>query len=153
LKTKLLVVSLVAVGMLGLSADASAQLKYGKDYTTTDSFSSVTTVKVDANMIEHYLEGLKQTWVTGNEVAKELGQIESWDIYVSQLPLSGEFNVVLIVRFTDMAQYEKGRNDYAAFEEAWLKKISEEKRDKIVKSYPGIRNIVGEYLLRKVELK
>jgi hypothetical protein len=153
MKSKLLVVCLAASGIIGLSGEASAQLKYGKDYTTSDGVSSVTTVKVDANMIGHYLEGIKQTWVTGNQVAKDLGQIDSWDIYLSELPDSGDFNVALIVRFKDMAQYEKGRTEYAAFEEAWLKKISEEKREGIVKTYPGIRKIAGEYLLRKVELK
>jgi hypothetical protein len=150
---KLLVVSLAVVGIVGLSADATAQLKYGTDFTTSDTISSVTLVKVDANMIGYYLEGLKQTWVTANEVALELGQIDSFDIYVSELPESGHFNVSLVIRFKDMAQYEKGRKNYAAFEEAWLKKISEEKREEIVKSYPNIRKIVGEHLMRKVELK
>jgi hypothetical protein len=146
-------VCLAVLGVFGLSADATAQLKYGTDYTTSDSISSVTLVKVDANMIDYYLEGLKQTWVTGNEVAMELGIIEGWDIYVSELPQSGHFNISLIIRFKDMAQYEKGRKEFAAFEEAWLKKISEEKRQEIVKSYPNIRKIVGEHLMRRVELK
>lgn len=153
MKKTLAFVSLVAFGMLGIAADASAQLKYGRDYTTADALSSVTTVKVDANMIEQYLEGLKQTWVTGNQVAMELGQIDSWDIYVSELPESGAFNVMLVVRFKDLAQYEKGRKEFAAFDEALTKKISEEKREGITKTYPGMRTIVGEYLLRKVELK
>jgi hypothetical protein len=153
MKAKLLVACLAVVGILGLSADASAQLKYGTDYTTTDSISSVTLVKVDPNMIEYYLEGLKQTWVTANEVAKELGIIDSWDIWVSELPQGGDFNVSLVIRFKDMTQYEKGRKEYAAFEEAWLKKISEEKREEVIKGYPKIRKIVGEHLMRRVELK
>ena len=152
MKMKLVVVCAV-VGILGLTGTASAQLKYGTDFTTSDSLFSVTQVKVDSNMINHYLEGLKQTWVTGNEVSMELGQIESWDIYVSELPESGHFNVSLVVRFKDMAQYEKGRHNFAEFEKAWLKKISEEKREEIVQSYPNIREIVGEYLMRRVELK
>ena len=42
-------------------------------------------------MIDKYLEGLSKTWVTGNKVAMELGQIEGYSIYVSELPDSGEY--------------------------------------------------------------
>jgi hypothetical protein len=37
------------------------------------------------------------------------------------------------VEFKDLAQYDKGRTEFKAFEELWLKKISEEKREGIVK--------------------
>ena len=102
-------------------------------------------------MIPYYLEGLKQTWVTGNEVSKELGQIEDWAVYSSLLGDSGEYNLTLVVEFKDLAQYDKGRTEFKAFEELWLKKISEEKREGIVKTYPEMREIVGEYLVRKLD--
>jgi len=110
----------------------------------------VTHVKVKSNMIPDY-QGIKQTWTASNDVAKEMGQIEDYSIYVSELPNSGDYNLLLTVKFANMAQYEKGRKEFKEFEEAWRKKLSEEKQRTIVKTYPEMRTIVGEYLLRKVE--
>ena len=139
--------------LVGVSGTGVAQLKFGTDFTTSDAVWSVTHVKVKSNMIPYYLEGIKQTWVTGNEVAKELGQIEGYAVYGNELPDSGDYNLTLVVEFKDLAQYDKGRTEYKAFEEAWLKKISEEKREEIVTGYPEMRTIVGEYLIRKIDFK
>jgi hypothetical protein len=69
---------------------AVADLEPWTDYELSEGVTNVTTVKVDSNMIDKYLEGLSQTWAPGNEVAKELGQIEGYWIHVSQLPNGGD---------------------------------------------------------------
>ena len=79
-----------AVSLL-LSGAAFADLEIYKDYEVSDAVWSVTTVKVDANMGDAYLEGIEKTWAAGNKVAQELGQIESWSIFRSILPQSGDF--------------------------------------------------------------
>ena len=56
---------------------ALADLEAWTDYDIGESISNVTTVKVDSNMIDKYLEGLSKTWAPANEVAIRLGQIES----------------------------------------------------------------------------
>jgi hypothetical protein len=150
-KKNLLVLCLVT--LIGLSGTALGQLKYGTDFTTSDSVALVTHVKVASNMIPYYLEGIRQTWVTGNEVSKELGHIQDYAIYANELADSGHYNLTLVVMFEDMAQYEKGRKEFKEFEAAWLEKISESKREEIVKTYPEMRKIVGEYLSRKLEFK
>ena len=144
---------LLVFAFTSLGGTAVAQLKYGTDFTTSDAVWSVTHIKVKSNMIPYYLEGIKQTWVTGNEVAKELGHLEDWAIYSSILGDSGEYNLTLVVEFKDLAQYDKGRKEFQEFEELWLKKISEEKREGIVKTYPEMREIVGEYLVRKLDFE
>ena len=103
---------LFVFALAGLTGTAIAQLKYGTDFTTSDAVWSVTHIKVKSNMIPYYLEGIKQTWVTGNEVAKELGQLEDWAIYSSLLGDSGEYNLTLVVEFKDLAQYDKGRKEF-----------------------------------------
>lgn len=131
---------------------ASADLTPWTDYDIGTEVMSVTTVKVDSNMIDKYLEGLSQTWVTGNDIAVELGEMESYAIYVSQLPASGEFNVVLVVRFEDLSSFEPSQKRFDTF----MKKWSDENKaasDVIVQTYPGIREITGEYLLREIKLK
>jgi hypothetical protein len=68
---------LLAFGLaVALSAPASAQLKPYTDYTVSDSVSNVSTIKVKENMVEDYLQGIRNTWVASNAVAKQLGQDE-----------------------------------------------------------------------------
>ena len=71
-----LLIALILAGILdGGIQGASAQLEPFQDYDISDAIWIVTTVKVEPNMGDDYLEGIRETWVAGNEVAKELGQI------------------------------------------------------------------------------
>ena len=131
---------------------ASADLEPWTDYEVSEGVSNVTTIKVDSNMIDKYLEGLRDTWVPANEVAMELGQIKDYGIYVSQLPNGGDFNVLLVVRFESSADMQPDKAEYDAFMKAWGKE-NQDKSDKIVVTYPDIRTITGEYLFREVTMK
>ncbi len=138
--------------LAGSASIAVADLDPWSDYDISETVSNVTTVKVDSNMIDKYLEGLSKTWVTGNKVAMELGQIEGYSIYVSELPDSGSFNVVLITDFKDASSLQPSKDNYDAF----MKKWSDENQaitDEIVPTYPDIRTITGEYLMREITLK
>jgi hypothetical protein len=131
---------------------ASADLEPWTDYELSEGVSNVTTIKVDSNMIDKYLEGLRDSWVPGNEVAKELGQIKDYGIYVSQLPNGGDFNVILVVEFESSADMQPDKEQYEAFMKAWGEE-NQKKSDKIVLTYPDIRTITGEYLVREVTMK
>ena len=131
---------------------AVADLEPWVDYELSEGVSNVTTGKVDSNMIDKYLEGLKQTWAPANEVAKELGQIEGYWIHVSQLPNGGDFNVVLGVDFKDSAALQPDKAKYDAFMKKWGEE-NQAKSDEIVVTYPDIREIVGEYNMRSVTFK
>jgi len=139
--------------LLCFTGIASADLEPWKDYDIGKGVTSVTTVKVDSNMIDKYLEGLSKTWAPANDVAKELGQIEDYWIHVSQLPNSGEFNVVLGVEFKDGASaLASDQGQYEAFMKKWGE-ANQKKSDEIVLTYPEIREIVGTYLMRSVTFK
>jgi hypothetical protein len=144
--------SLTLLIAIGLAQPAFAQLKPFVDYDVSTSISSVSTVRVHANMIDYYLEGIRGTWVASNEAAKKLGQIESYAVYVSELPLSGDFNVVLVTRVKSAADLEPNRERYDLFMKAWGE-ANEKKTQETVKSYPDIREITGEYRLREVTFK
>ena len=144
--------ALAGLALTGFASIASADLEPWTDYEIGSVLSNVTTVKVDSNMIDKYLEGLKATWAPANDVAVELGQIESYGIYVSQLANSGDFNVILVVRMKDAADMQPDQSEYEAF----MKKWGEENKnlsDKIVLTYPDIRTITGEYLMREITFK
>ncbi|MCH7830987.1 MAG: hypothetical protein IIB75_10585 [Proteobacteria bacterium] len=143
---------LVGFVLTGLTSNASADLDAWTDYDISEGLSNVTTVKVDSNMIDKYLEGLRDTWAPANDVAVKLDQIESYSIFVSDLPNGGDFNVILVVRFKDAGALQPKKEDYEAFMKEWGE-ANRERSDKIVLTYPDIREIVGEYNMREITFK
>jgi len=143
---------LVGFILASVASVALADLEPWTDYDISEGVTNVTTVKVDSNMIDKYLEGLSETWAPANEVAKELGQIEGYWIHVSQLPNSGDFNVVLGVDFKDSASLQPDKAQYDAFMKKWGE-ANQARSDELVLTYPDIREIVGEYNMRSVTFK
>ncbi len=149
MRFKLLITALLLVFV---SQSALAQLEPFTDYDISDALWNITLVKVDPNLGDDYLEGLKETWVASNIVAKELGQIEDFAIYRSQLPQSGDVNLFLVVKFANSAQLEPNQEEYDKFMKAWGK-ANEDRTREITKNYPAMREITGEYLVREITLK
>jgi hypothetical protein len=141
------------VGVLFIAALALADLTPWKDYEVSDSVWSVTTVKVDSNMGDAYLEGIKATWAASNDVAKELGQIEDYKILRSDLPESGDFNLLLMVKFKDTDALAPSQERYDAFVEKWGQAQLDETTEYAQKNYPAMRELTGQYLLREITLK
>lgn len=147
LKLRLLVMLLA----LAFTSSALAQLKPYEDYDISDNVWNITTVKVNANMVDHYLEGLQKGWVASQEVAKKLEHIEDYFVYVSELPLSGDFNVLLVTRFKSGADLGPSKARYEAFMKEWGP-AREAQNAELVKKYPEMREITGEYQMRRVML-
>ena len=144
---------LASVALLAISATALADLEPFKDYETSEAVWSVTTVRVNANMGDAYLEGLKNTWVSGNKVAMELGQMESWHIYRSDLPQSGDFNLLLVVKFASIDDLEPNKERYEAFMKKFGEERNKETTEYAQKNYPAMRELTGQYQLREITLK
>lgn len=143
--------AILALGFaVAMSAPASAQLKPYTDYTVSDSVSNVSTIKVKENMVEDYLQGIRNTWVASNEAAIRLGQMKSYNVYVSDLANSGEFNVILVTTFANTSDLAPNRARYEAFMKAWGAANEASSRSTTTTVYPNIRTITGEYLMREV---
>lgn len=130
-----------------------AEFKPWVDYEPSEAVYSVTTIKVNSNMGDIYLEGLANTWVTGNEVAKKLGQLEDYWIYRSTLPASGDFNLMLVVKFANTNDLAPNKAKYEAFMKEFTEKKSDETTKFAQKEYPAMRVITGDYLFREIKLK
>ena len=63
---------LLGILLSGVASLAVADFEPWADYELSEGVTNVTTVKVDSNMIDNYLEGLSQSWAAANEIAKEL---------------------------------------------------------------------------------
>ncbi len=141
-----------AVLFLFLTQSALAQLEPFNDYAISDELWNITLVKVRPNMGDDYLEGLRDTWIASNKVAKELGQIEDFAIYRSQLENSGDVNLFLVVQFANSDQLDPNKAEYDKFMAAWGEANQKQSRE-ITKNYPAMREITGEYMVRKIEVK
>jgi hypothetical protein len=144
---------LIIATLFTAAGAAFADLEPYKDYDISDAVWSVTTVKVNANMDDAYLEGIKNTWAAGNKVAMELGQIESWTIFRSDLPQSGDFNLLLIVKFANTSDLAPNKERYDAFMKEFGEAKNKETTEYAQKNYPAMRELTGEYLMREITLK
>lgn len=143
---------LTALCLSLFSTAALAQLEPWTDYEVSDALWNITLVKVQPNMGDDYLEGIKETWVASNKIAKELGQIEDFKIYRSQLSESGDANLFLVVKFANSDSMDPNREEYNKFMKAWGD-ANQAKSREITKNYPAMREITGEYLLREITIK
>ncbi len=135
------------------ASSAAADLTPWEDYEVSEAVWSVSTIRVHPNMDDAYLEGIRKTWVASNEVAKKLGQIEDYAIYRSDLPQSGDFNLLLVVKFANTADLAPNRARYEAFMKEWGEAQAEETSEYAQQNYPAMRDITGQYYLRKIEIK
>ena len=145
--------ALIAGSLFVAFCTAWADLQPFTDYDASDAVYLVTTVKVDSNMGDAYLEGLKATWVPGNEIAKELGQIEDYAIYRSDLPASGEFNLILVVKLASAADMQPSKERYDTFMEEYGRQASDEATEFAQQNYPAMRELTGSYMMREITIK
>jgi hypothetical protein len=132
---------------------ALADLEIYKDYDVSPAIWNVSTVKVKSNMIDAYLEGIKKTWMTQCAAQKSLGQVENCEIFVSDLPDSGDFNVVLITVYKNDAMYAPDKARYDAFVSKYGAEQIKSTTEQAKKDYPAMREITGEYRLRELTFK
>ncbi len=136
-----------------IAAPAAAQLQVWEDYEVSDAVWNMTTVKLDPGTQGIYLEGLKSTWVAANEVAKSLGHIEDYGIYVNQAVASGAFDLMLVIKLPNTAAMGPNRERYDEFMEAWGQENMDSSNETVRELYNEIREIQGEYMLREITLK
>ena len=138
--------------IMSLPVVAKDRLEIFTDYDLGKEVLSVTTVKVDPNMEDVYLAGLTKSWIKAVNLQKELGYIKDWAIWASELPQSGDFNLVLTVTFASSQDLEPNKTKYEKFMKKWGKK-NQKTSEKTSATYPDVRELTGEYRLRKVIFK
>ncbi len=150
---KILALAAFALATASLSAPASAQFREYEDYEISDAVWEMTTVRLDPGRFGTYLEGLKATWVGGNEVAKRLGHIEDYAIYMNMAPAGDAFDLVLMIKLPSTAHLGPSRERYDAFMEAYGQANIDQSNETVITLYNEIREIQGTYLLREVTIK
>lgn len=141
------------ITILGFSNWSWADLEPWEDYEMSDAVWSVTTIKVAPNMQDAYLEGIANTWVKSNKTFKKLGQIEDFWIYRSTMPASGDFNLMLVVKFANTADLAPNKEKYDAYMKEVTRSVADKNTEFAQKNYPAMREITGEYQMREIMLK
>jgi hypothetical protein len=149
MKVKVLLMSVATACLWGV---AYADLMPWQDYTESDAVWSVTTVRVKPNMSDAYLEGLKKTWVHTNEIAKKLGQVEEYHIYRSDLPGSGNFNLLLVIKYKNSEAMAPNKARFEAFMKELGSEGFKQVQDTAQRDYPAMRDVTGEYALREITI-
>lgn len=80
------------------------------------------------------------------------GQIEEYHIYRSDLPESGSFNMLLIIKFKNNEALAPNKARYEAFMKEWGAERNKKMTDTAQHDYPGMRDITGEYNMREITL-
>ncbi len=149
---KSLSIAVAATATFAMSSPVTAQMREWEDYTPQKTVVELTYVKVDEGQLGFYLEGLKSTWVKANEVAKSLGQISDYGIYVVPFG-SNEVNLVLRINYPSMAALDPDKAKYDEFMAAWGKTNMDDSDKTVRDLYNKIRKIKGTYVLREIKLK
>ena len=132
---------------------AQAQLEPFTDYEISDAVWEIGTIKVKTNAGDHYLEGLKATWVRGAEISKELGYIEDYSIYSSITPESGDFNLLLVTKYASLADMAPSKEKYEAIMDALGQEQADAGSKRALETYPELREITGSYIVHEIDLK
>ncbi len=137
---------------LTLAVNAQAFEVY-TDYTPSKEVWNVTMVKVNPNRIDDYLEGLKQTWVSGCEISKKQGTVLDCFVYVSETASNRDFNMLLVTKFPSAAVSDPNAEQFKSFQASMRAQLAEDKQDKLVEGYEEMRTFFGEQNFRRVDFK
>lgn len=139
-----------AAATLAFAAQAGAFEVY-TDYTPTKELWNVTMVRVNPNRIDDYLEGLKQTWWNGCEIAKKHGATLECSIYVSENPTNRDFNMLLVTKVPSAASSDPNAELYRKIQADVRAQLEQAKEDELVQGYEELRTFFGDQNFRRID--
>jgi hypothetical protein len=137
---------------LALAANAQAFEVY-TDYTPSKEVWNVTMVKVNPNRIDDYLEGIKQTWTSGCEIAKKQGTVQDCFVYLSETAANRDFNLLLVMKYPSAAVSDPNAEQFKQFQAQMRAQLAQDKQDKLVEGYDELRTFFGEQNFRRIDFK
>ena len=149
---KALCIAASAAAALAAST-ASQAFEVYTDYTPSKEVWNVTMVRVNPNRIDDYLEGLKQTWVSGCEIGKKQGTVLDCFVYLSETAANRDFNMLLVTKAPSGAASDPNAEQYKSFMAAMRAQLAEDKQDKLVEGYEELRTFFGEQNFRRIDFK
>ena len=142
---RILIIAFVAVTTL------AAQPR--ETWNVGESVYQIATINLEPNADAQYLNQMKQTWANQMEVFKAEGLVEEYHIYRSINAYDGDFDLLLMVKYKNLAMFDSNKKNNKRWDDAIAKvrkKISQEETQQITSAFPTVRTILDEKLMREI---
>jgi len=143
--TRIMIIALVTISTLFAQR--------GETWNTSETVYTVTTIDLEPNTDAQYLNQLKRTWTNNMEVFKTEGLVEEFHIYKSINQYDGDFDLLLVVRYKNLAMFDSNAKNNKKWDKAFAKAreaVSDEESQKITATFPKMRTILDQKLMREI---
>ena len=96
---------------------------------------------------------MKRTWGNNMEVFVAEGLVEEYHIFQSVNQYDGDFDLLLMVKYKNLAILDSNKKNNKRFDDAFAKarkKLSQEKTDQITATFPKMRTILDQKMMREI---
>ena len=125
----------------------------GETWNTSETVYQVSTIDLEPNVDAQYLNQMKRTWGTNMKVLKADGLIEDYHIYKSINQYDGDYDLLLVVQYKNLASLDSNPKRNKAWDKATEKArkiISQEQVSQITGTFPKMRTILDQKLMREI---
>ena len=130
-----------------LVAICSLFAQNGETWNTSETVYQVSTIDLEPNVDAQYLNQMKRTWGTNMKVLKAEGLIEDYHIYKSVNQYDGDYDLLLVVKYKNLASLDsnpKRNKDWDKANEKARKIISQEQVSQITGTFPKMLTILDQ---------
>ena len=125
----------------------------GETWNTSVTVYQVSTIDLEPNADAQYLNQMKRTWGTNMKVLKAEGLIEDYHIYKSINQYDGDFDLLLLVKYKNLAILDSNPKNNKIWKKAQdkaRKVISQEEQQNITATFPKLRTILDQKFMREL---
>ncbi len=124
-------------------------------FTLTALFAQAgeTSIDLEPNVDPQYLNQMKKTWGNNMEVMKAEGLIEEYHIFRSINQYDGDFDLLLMIKYKNLAILDSNPKNNKKWDEATEKArkvISRDQTNQITGTFPKMRTILDQKLMREI---
>jgi hypothetical protein len=118
-----------------------------------ESVYVVSTIDLEPNVDAQYLNQMKRTWGKNMDVFVEEGLVEDYHIFKSVNQYDGDFDLLLMVKYKNLAIFDSNKNNAKRWDDAFdkaRKKLSQEQSNQITATFPKMRTILDSKMMREI---
>ena len=136
-----------------LVAICSRFAQRGETWNTSEAVYQVSTIDLEPNVDAQYLNQMKRTWGTNMKILKADGLIEDYHIYKSVNEYDGDYDLLLVIKYKNLASLDSNPKRNKAWDKATEKArkiISQEQVNQITGTFPKMRTILDQKFMREI---
>jgi len=136
-----------------LVAICSLFAQNGETWNTSETVYQVSTIDLEPNVDAQYLNQMKRTWGTNMKILKADGLIEDYHIYKSVNEYDGDYDLLLVIKYKNLASLDSNPKRDKAWDKATEKArkiISQEQVNQMTGTFPKMRTILDQKLMREI---